>query len=429
MSEVEFISLVDSGIEILDGDRGKNYPAKSDLAKHGDCVFLNTGNVKNNGFDFSDVDFISFEKDFSLRNGKLLREDIVMTTRGTVGNLAYYSKDIRFNHIRINSGMVIIRVNQENWIPYFIYLFLQSDLFKKQTQKLISGSAQPQLPISVLETIRIPNYSMKQQEFIAIQIQAIDQKIALNNQINEELEAMAKTLYDYWFVQFDFPDENGKPYKSSGGKMVYNAQLKREIPEGWGVETLSGLGTIVGGSTPSKSNLDNFVKSGQGISWITPNDLSKNKGNKFISKGEIDISEVGRLSANLKIFPKGTVLLSSRAPIGYLAIASNELTTNQGFKSFIPNKEYDENYIYYVIKQSMKVIEQNASGSTFKEISSTVLGEILVVKPKINLIKKFQEKVVNINNQIYVNEVQNQELSQLRDWLLPMLMNGQVKVE
>ncbi|AZR97312.1 restriction endonuclease [Streptococcus suis] len=324
----------------------------------------------------------------------------------------------------VNNHAHIVRANNENDTDYLFYK-LNSISFLPY----ITGSAQPKLNKENLLNIPVYVHDKAEQKNISKLLSKIDQKIALNNQINEELEAMAKTLYDYWFVQFDFPDENGKPYKSSGGKMVYNDQLKREIPEGWGVETLSGLGTIVGGSTPSKSNLDNFVESGQGISWITPNDLSKNKGNKFISKGEIDISEVGRLSANLKVFPKGTVLLSSRAPIGYLAIASNELTTNQGFKSFIPNKEYDENYIYYVIKQSMKVIEQNASGSTFKEISSTVLGEILVVKPKINLIKKFQEKVVSINNQIYVNEVQNQELTQLRDWLLPMLMNGQVKVE
>ena len=136
MSEVEFISLVDSGIEILDGDRGKNYPAKSDLEKNGDCVFLNTGNVKNNGFDFSNVDFISFEKDSSLRNGKLMRDDIVMTTRGTVGNLAYYSKDIPYNHIRINSGMVILRADETKISPLYLYILMKSPLFlEKRTRK------------------------------------------------------------------------------------------------------------------------------------------------------------------------------------------------------------------------------------------------------------------------------------------------------
>ena len=348
--------------------------------------------------------------------------DILISAAGTIGKTVIFDGEDSYFQ---DSNIVWIENDESKVTNQFLYYFLQTNPFITT-----NGSTIKRLYNDNLRDTKIPNVpSIQQQNQITDILGTLDKKIQINNQINQELEAMAKSLYDYWFVQFDFPDENGKPYKSSGGKMVYNDQLKREIPEGWGVETLSGLGTIVGGSTPSKSNLDNFVKSGQGISWITPNDLSKNKGNKFISKGDIDISEVGRLSANLKVFPKGTVLLSSRAPIGYLAIASNELTTNQGFKSFIPNKEYDENYIYYVIKQSMKVIEQNASGSTFKEISSTVLGEILVVKPQNATIKLFQENVVNINNQIYVNEAQNQELTQLRDWLLPMLMNGQVKVE
>ncbi|MFI3101185.1 restriction endonuclease subunit S [Streptococcus suis] len=365
-----------------------------------------------------------FPSEFVCKKDDLI---VAMTEQaaGLLGSTALVPEDDRYLH---NQRIGLIDCNDKMY-KYFAYYLFMTKTVREQISRSASGTKVKHTSPEKIYDVKVTVPKIQEQEKIANLLMNLDHKIALNNQINEELESMAKTLYDYWFVQFDFPDENGKPYKSSGGKMVYNDQLKREIPEGWGVETLSGLGTIVGGSTPSKSNLDNFVESGQGISWITPNDLSKNKGNKFISKGEIDISEVGRLSANLKVFPKGTVLLSSRAPIGYLAIASNELTTNQGFKSFIPNKEYDENYIYYVIKQSMKVIEQNASGSTFKEISSTVLGEILVVKPKINLIKKFQEKVVSINNQIYVNEVQNQELTQLRDWLLPMLMNGQVKVE
>lgn len=385
--------------------------------------FYESGGFKRN-FDKDRFYIGDFPAEFVCKKDDLI---VAMTEQaaGLLGSTALVPEDNRYLH---NQRIGLIDCNEKMY-KYFAYYLFMTKTVREQISRSSSGTKVKHTSPEKIYDVKVTVPKFQDQEKIANLLMTLDQKITLNNQINEELEAMAKTLYDYWFVQFDFPDENGKPYKSSGGKMVYHVQLKREIPEGWGVETLSGLGTIVGGSTPSRSNLDNFVESGQGISWITPNDLSKNKGNKFISKGEIDISEVGRLSANLKVFPKGTVLLSSRAPIGYLAIASNELTTNQGFKSFIPNKEYDENYIYFVIKQSMKVIEQNASGSTFKEISSTVLGEILVVKPKINLIKKFQEKVVSINNQIYVNEVQNQELTQLRDWLLPMLMNGQVKVE
>ena len=429
MSEWKFLTLKEAELEFIDGDRGVNYPKKSELLPEGDCVFLNTGNVRQNSFDFSNLDYITKEKDNLLRNGKLQRDDIVLTTRGTVGNVALYSQEVPFSNIRINSGMVIIRVNRNFWHPYFVYLFFQSHLFKKQISRLISGSAQPQLPISILETVSIPQLTLDEQKEIIFNIKSIDQKIQINNQINQELEAMAKTLYDYWFVQFDFPDQNGKPYKSSGGKMVYNPELKREIPEGWGVEKLDDLGTVVGGSTPTKSISDNFTKGGEGYSWITPNDLSNNKGNKFIKNGEIDVTVKGLKDASLKLYPEGTVLMSSRAPVGYLAIATKELTTNQGFKSFIPDKKYGKNYIYYTLQNCLKVIEQNASGSTFKEISATVLKDIKVLQPNLEIVKKFEITVSSINNYIRDNEVQNQELTQLRDWLLPMLMNGQVKVE
>ena len=261
MSEWKFLTLKEAELEFIDGDRGINYPKKSELLLEGDCVFLNTGNVRQNSFDFSNLDFITKEKDNLLRNGKLQRDDIVLTTRGTVGNVALYSQEVPFSNIRINSGMVIIRVNKNFWHPYFVYLFFQSHLFKKQISRLISGSAQPQLPISILETVSIPQLTLDEQKEIIFNIKSIDQKIQINNQINQELEAMAKTLYDYWFVQFDFPDQYGKPYKSSGGKMVYNPELKREIPEGWGVEKLGDI-TICHDSkrVPLSSNDRELVK-------------------------------------------------------------------------------------------------------------------------------------------------------------------------
>ena len=309
----------------------------------------------------------------------------------------------------------------------YVYYYLKTQY--DSLRKLSSGVRKN------LNSNDIKNYKIYIPESVSVQksiiriLTSLDNKITLNNQINQELEAMAKTLYDYWFVQFDFPDQNGKPYKSSGGKMVYHPELKREIPEGWGVEKLDDLGTIVGGSTPTKSISDNFTKGGEGYSWITPNDLSNNKGNKFIKNGEIDVTVRGLKDASLKLYPEGTVLMSSRAPVGYLAIATKELTINQGFKSFIPDKKYEKNYIYYTLQNCLKVIEQNASGSTFKEISATVLKDITIIQPNLDIVKKFEEKVSSINSYIKVNEEQNQELTQLRDWLLPMLMNGQVKVE
>jgi type I restriction enzyme S subunit len=285
----------------------------------------------------------------------------------------------------------------------------------------------PNLNTGILSSIPFHGPEKPEQEMAANVLSAIEDKIELNNRISAELEAMAKTLYDYWFVQFDFPNANGKPYKTSGGKMVYNPTLKRDIPEGWEAGTLEDLGQIVGGSTPSTQSPENFTT--EGTPWITPNDLSNNQGNKFISRGRQDVSAEGIKSASLKKYPAGTVLLSSRAPIGYMAISRNEVTTNQGFKSFIPNKGYSSEFIYYTVNNSLKAITQYASGSTFKEVSGGTLKTVKVVLPIMNISDAFKNKVQSIFRKQDFIERENAQLTQLRDWLLPMLMNGQVTVK
>ena len=385
-------------------------------------------NLKDGKIDCTNLSFVS-EEGYKERVKRAIPEesDIIISREAPMGVVGIVPKGFQ---CCLGQRLVLLKIDKSKCLPKYLLYTLMSEYVQLQIRRINqTGSIVSNLNISSLRELKIPLHSFEEQKKIANILSAIDDKISLNNQINQELEAMAKTLYDYWFVQFDFPDQNGKPYKSSVGKMVYHPELKRKIPEGWGVEKLDDLGTIVGGSTPTKSISDNFTKGGEGYSWITPNDLSNNKGNKFIKNGEIDVTVRGLKDASLKLYPEGTVLMSSRAPVGYLAIATKELTTNQGFKSFIPDKKYDKNYIYYTLQNCLKVIEQNASGSTFKEISATVLKDIKISQPNLEIVKKFEIKVSSINNYIRDNEVQNQELTQLRDWLLPMLMNGQVKVE
>lgn len=297
----------------------------------------------------------------------------------------------------------------------------------------------PTLNQSILDRLPVSIPDLKTQEKIAAVLSALDAKIALNHRINGELEGMAKLLYDYWFVQYDFPLSAaqaaalgkprlaGKPYRTSGGPMVYHDHLKREIPEGWIAGSLNCLGEIVGGSTPSTKE-DHFF-SPQGTPWITPKDLSRNTGNKFINRGETGVTDEGIKGASLTLLPAGTVLMSSRAPIGYTAIARNPVTTNQGFKSFVPSKGYSTEFIYYTLNHLMKTIEQNASGSTFKEVSGGTLKSIQTQLPEPGVLSDFSKLMQPIFSQQDNLELQNQELTTLRDWLLPMLMNGQMRVE
>ena len=176
---------------------------------------------------------------------------------------------------------------------------------------------------------------------------------------------MAKQLYDYWFVQFDFPNEECKPYKSSGGAMVYNERLKKEVPIDWKVENLIDFAEIKNGATPSTTDEANY---GGDIVWITPKDLSDQQS-KFVYQGERNITKQGFDSCSTSMLPTNSVLMSSRAPIGLVSIAKHEVCTNQGFKSFIPKSISDSIYLYYYIKHHIKQIEQLGTGTTFKEVS------------------------------------------------------------
>ncbi len=387
---------------------------------------ITSKHIKGESIDFDSAYLIS-EQDYNEINlrSKVEQWDVIVSMIGAYCGFCFIESNSDINYAVKNVGL--FKTGSElnaKWL----YYYLNSPVGKAHLEARKLGSTQPYISLGNLRQlpILVPKDNNLKEKIIKV-LDSIQQRISINNRINAKLEAMAKTLYDYWFVQFDFPDANGKPYKTSGGKMVYNATLKREIPAGWESGTLDDLGQIVGGSTPTTSRPENFTTNG--TPWITPNDLSDNQSNKFISRGAQDVSVEGIKSASLKTYPAGTVLLSSRAPIGYMAIARNELTTNQGFKSFIPSKNYSTEYVYYAVKNSLPVIVKNASGSTFKEVSGSVLKSIDVMLPAFSVTDSFTKTVTGIFSRQEKLELENQQLIALRDWLLPLLMNGQVTVK
>jgi type I restriction enzyme S subunit len=343
---------------------------------------------------------------------------VIIGRKGSVGAIRFSDKNFTPTD---TAYYLSIKDKTKDDIKFWYYYLQLLGLEKLNTHSSVPGLSRE---IAYFVNVNPPDISTQQK--IAAVLSALDAKIELNQRINAELESMAKTLYDYWFVQFDFPNEKGKPYKSAGGKMVWNEELKREIPLGWENSTLSDLGTITGGSTPSREVAEYFTSNG--MAWITPKDLSLNSGNKFITKGELDVSEKGIKAASLTIMPKGTILLSSRAPIGYMAIAREEVTTNQGFKSFVPDKGYSIPFIYYTVKNAIPTIINHSTGSTFKEASASVLKSISVCLPPVSITEKFKETVDAVFERQNKLELESQTLTELRDWLLPLLMNGQVKV-
>ena len=235
---------------------------------------------------------------------------------------------------------------------------------------------------------------------------------------------MARQLYEYWFVQFDFPDENGRPYKSSGGKRVWNDKLKQLIPKGWTHITIERYANIQNGATPSTSNELNY---GGDIVWITPKDLS-DQSQKFTFKGERSITNAGYKSCSTTLLPKGTVLMSSRAPIGLLSIAAVDLCTNQGFKSLVPKNESEQRFLYYLVDQYLPFIKQMGSGTTFSEVSKDELAKLKVPDVPSDLIEKWDNEAKSLfdRQEIILKEIDT--LTKQQNELLPLLINGQVSV-
>ena len=253
----------------------------------------------------------------------------------------------------------------------------------------------------------------------------MDSKNSINFELNKNLEAIAKQLYDYWFVQFDFPDENGNPYKSSGGKMVWNKIIKNYIPDRWHVANLIDVAEIKNGATPSTTDESNY---GGDVTWITPKDLSDQQS-KFVYTGCRNITQKGFASCSTSMLPIDSVLLSSRAPIGLISIAKTELCTNQGFKNIVPNNISESLYFYYYVKHHLKQIEQLGSGTTFKEVSRESLSTFpILVATSCNRFNEWIEIEKLISEKQFIITREIAELAKLRDELLPLLMNGQVSV-
>lgn len=300
-----------------------------------------------------------------------------------------------------STKLMVIRAKKDVVSPKYLYYFLKSSSTVAELQLLAetrSGTF-PQITFSEVANLTIPVPSLAVQEVIVQTMQCLEDKITCNEQINDNLEQQAQSYFQELFV------DNADPE--------------------WAIGTISDLGTVVGGSTPSKAKPEYYTESG--IAWITPKDLSINKS-KFVSHGENDITELGLKNSSAAIMPEGTVLFSSRAPIGYIAIAAGEVTTNQGFKSVVPKPEIGTPFVYFFLKNTLPVIEGMASGSTFKEVSGSTMKNVPAVIPDAETLAKFSDFCSPIFAQQRILEEQNQSLATLRDNLLPKLMSGEIDV-
>lgn len=401
------VDIEQTSIEIIDGDRGKNYPKNNELTNSGYCLFLSAANVTKNGLQFSNNSFITKEKDALLRKGKLMPKDIVLTTRGTVGNVGFYSDDVPYPNMRINSGMVIIRPG-EDFDTMFLYQYLRSCYFRAQITQFQSGSAQPQLPISTLQKMKVIKPDIDAQRRIASILSSLDRKIELNNKINADLEEMAQAIFKNWFVDFE-PFKDGKFVDSELGM----------IPEGWKVGRLTEIASYMNGLAMQKFPPENNEDS-------LPVLKIKELGQGFCG------TDSDRCSCNIKDECKihnGDVIFSWSGTLLVDVWCGGDCGLNQHlFK--VTSKDYPKWFYYYWTKHHLQEFIHIAKDKavTMGHIKRGHLEEAMVAIPDNDSMEKAHELFEPILSKMISLRLESSRLSLLRDTLLPRLMSGELEV-
>ena len=340
-----------------------------------------------------------------------------------IANIRPYLKKVWFADIDggASSDVLVFRA-KEGHSPSFLYAVLLQNSFFDYVMQGAKGSKMPRGDKEQILRYEMPTLSCSE-ESIGTFFLNLDQKIRLDEQINQNLEAMAKQLYDYWFVQFDFPNEEGKPYKSSGGKMVWNEKLKREIPEGWDISLIKDIATTYSGGTPKSTNIE-YYDNGE-IAWINSGELNS----PIITKTTNYITKCGLENSSAKLYPSNSILVAMYgATAGKVSLLTFEACSNQAVCGVIPTIENMLYYVYFHISSLYSHFITLSTGSARDNISQDTIKNILLPIPTRNILKLFDEKIGSIYQTIVNNYQQIDSLTKQRDELLPLLMNGQVSV-
>lgn len=418
--------------DVLTVKRGASLPGEF-YSNTGEYIRLTLGNFAYPGGGFKantskkDLFYIGeIRPEFILKKGDIITP-LTEQVRGLLGETATIPKDNTY----IQSGDIGLIIPNENLLnKRYAYYLISSPIIKKQ---LDAGSQQTKIrhtsPEAIMNCIAyIPD--IDEQLSIASFLDKTNKKIETNNAIISELESMAKDIYDYWFVQFDFPDENGKPYKSSGGKMVWNEELKREIPEGWSNCTLEKLVNIVRGVTYEEGDtVDRPDK--DHIMLLRANNIANEK----INLDKVTFVSKDRVSAQQILIP-GDILIcmssGSKEHVGKTAeLPFDEKMTFGAFCSKIRcNDDIFRPFVNRTIKSNLfnTWVKQKALGTNINNLTNEIISSMPIVYPTKQIISRFHTLLCPIISKIYSVAKESRELTSLRDFLLPLLMNGQVKI-
>ena len=342
-----------------------------------------------------------------------------------VANIRPYLKKVWFADSEggCSSDVLVFRAKNGHY-PSFLYAILMQDAFFDYAMLGAKGSKMPRGDKNQIMRYELPTFTSAEEENIGNIMIDIISKINVNRQINDNLEAMAKQLYNYWFVQFDFPNEEGKPYKSSGGAMVWNEKLKREIPKGWSCESLQNICSIKRGASPRP--IDEYMDSScNGMPWVKISDATVSSS-PFLTQIKECIIQEG-VSKSVRVIPN-TLIVSNSATPGIPKFIQLEACVHDGWLVVTNYNEVFTYYLYYVIKMIRQNLLHMASGSIFKNLKTDYLKEFICIIPHMNILELYHKKVEKIMKQILNHQNNTEELTKLRDELLPLLMNGQAVV-
>ena len=408
----------------VSGDWGKEFPDEKHKTKvfcvrGADINDLNIGKIEN-----LPVRYVKeASKDKFLEKGNIIIEISGGSPTQSTGRVTFLENIDR--EVVCSNFCRALKIKKE-YSPKYVFYLLQniynSGVFFNFESK--TSGIKNLLYNSAFENIKVLNQDYSSQQKIENVITVIDKKIQLLHQINDNLAELAKTIYDYWFVQFDFPDKNGKPYKTSGGKMVYNEVLKREIPEGWEVKSLGEMYTnIITGKTPPTKDENNFNGN---ILFITIDDIRQNL---FIYNSERTLSEKGANTQRAKFLKKGDICVSCIGTVGVIGIVGKIAQTNQQINSISNPQNFNKYFLLNYLDRYFKDNFTAKKGAVLDNMNKAEFESIIIINPIQNIKEIYYGKVKFLYEKIDTNIQQIQHLQSLRDWLLPMLMNGQISVE
>ncbi|HCG6670460.1 TPA: restriction endonuclease subunit S [Vibrio parahaemolyticus] len=427
----EYENLENLNIQLIDGDRGKNYPKQSEFQESGYCLFLSAKNVTKSGFQFSEKVYVSEERHNLLRAGKLERYDIVLTTRGTIGNVAFYDNSVLDDVVRVNSGMLILRANTTVWNPRFLYFLFTSKIIQEQISSLTSGSAVPQLPAKDLRKFLLPKVPMGVQNYIVKVIGDLSDKLKINDQTNQTLEEMAQAIFKSWFVDFD-PVKAKMNGEQPEGMDAATASLFPEklveselglIPEGWEVGDLSDLmdfnpkRTLKKGTVAPYLDMKNMPTSGHLALDIYDREMGS--GTKFMNGDSL----LARITPCLENGKTAYVDFLEDEQVGW------------GSTEYIVMRSKSDSYKYFSyfmarFEPFRKFAIQSMTGTSGRQRAQAKTVQTMpFVIPPLSILEKFDELITANMTLIKRHGDENKTLAELRDTLLPKLLSGEIELD